>query len=345
MRGTCHVQGRARKTVESFGMVRAGDAMSATVAFCPECGARSEGGRFCESCGNPLPEQPLDLKPHTVHVAGRPSQADPPPRLDSFSKASELPPVRILPEGTAKPLAAVLVGVGIAVGIAVAISSGGSSGSAASSLPATQPDVAATASSPPPTAPLLPMGTNVTLNLSADGGYTGAGTLQLGALRHASAGLQNGALTLGAACQVDDETDAVIPFAMSVTNTSSGFSAAPGFSFSLSQSSDAELAMSAEVNYSDGPQCTTLADDDVSFAASNPMAPQDSTTPAPGFLIISNYYSPTYPSGDALSFSAADPALDFAGGGTDQTYSVQGATGASGSSDSGYSLSLLLGSG
>jgi hypothetical protein len=83
------------------------------------------------------------------------------------------------------------------------------------------------------TGPLLTMNTDVTLYLSAPGGYTGTGTFEIGSVQHASAGMQNGALTLGTSCQVNDQTDAVIPFIMSVTHTSSGFSASPGYTVTI----------------------------------------------------------------------------------------------------------------
>ncbi len=293
----------------------------------------------------------LDPRKQTLHdkiagtvVATATSTAPSPGETNSpeQSRAHTSPGGAALPSsGVNKPLAViVLAAIVIAAIIGIAISTSSSSSPVSASYPAAADvQTAETVSSTSTTAAPLPMDTNVTLNLSAPGGYTGTGTFELGAVQHASSGLQNGAITLGSACQVNNETDAVIPFMMSVTNTSPGFSASPGYSVSLAQPAGGNLSISAEVQYSEGPQCITFSEGNLGFSATDPMAPNASTTPSPGFFIVSNYYSPANPNGDHSSLSSAS--LQFTGSGRNEQYTVDSATGPGGSQSSGFTLPLV----
>jgi uncharacterized RDD family membrane protein YckC len=296
----------------------------------------------------------FDARKQTLHdkiagtvVATATSTAPSPGETNSpeQSRAHTSPGDAALPSsGVNKPLAIIaLAAIVIAAIIGIAFGTSSSSSPVSASYPtAADVQTAETVSSTSTAAAPLPMDTNVTLNLSAPGGYTGTGTFELGAVQHASSGLQNGAITLGSACQVNNETDAVIPFMMSVTNTSAGFSASPDYSVSLVNAPTENLSISAEVQYNEGPQCINMSEvseTKLGISAANPLAPNASSGPSPGFFIISNYYSPAAPSGDNSSLSSA--LLQFTGGGNNEQYTVDSATGPSDSQSSGFTLPLV----
>lgn len=56
---------------------------------------------------------------------------------------------------------------------------------------------------------------------TSTGGYTEDASLQVGAAEQFSSGITNGPDTAGSACSLDT-TDAVLPFTLSVSNTSAG---------------------------------------------------------------------------------------------------------------------------
>ena len=55
-------------------------------------------------------------------------------------------------------------------------------------------------------------------------GYTASGSLELGSVQHAAPNLRVGNVVLGAACTVNNETDAVVPWTLTITNTTASFS-------------------------------------------------------------------------------------------------------------------------
>lgn len=131
------------------------------------------------------------------------------------------------------------------------------------------------------------------LELKSTSGYTATATLRRGSLEKADY-QQNGTLRLGSSCSVNPETDAVIPFQISVTNTTPNFSASPSIEVVIDGPNDSlPTKVSAEIGYSEGPQCVnTLA-----FSPTDPLKPGASTY-ASGFFIASNYYSPAHPNGE-----------------------------------------------
>jgi hypothetical protein len=139
----------------------------------------------------------------------------------------------------------------------------------------------------------------VTLTLSKSGGYTATATLARGALTHASAGMSNGAAKLGGSCQVNPQTDAVEPFQLTLTNTTSRFAAKPDVTVSVLVTNATPVAtqLYAEVTYNNGPTCIDLMKlSPLSLGSTNQLAPGESST-SPGFLIVSGYYSPAHPGG------------------------------------------------
>jgi hypothetical protein len=63
---------------------------------------------------------------------------------------------------------------------------------------------------------------NTSFGLKTSTGYTATVTISRGPLEHAGA-LQLRGDVLGSACQVNDQTDAVVPFAMTISNTTPNF--------------------------------------------------------------------------------------------------------------------------
>lgn len=156
-----------------------------------------------------------------------------------------------------------------------------------------------------------PMPSEAELELKSQRGYTATATLRRGSLEKADH-QQNGTLRLGSSCSVNPETDAVIPFQISVTNTTPNFSASPGIEVVADGPNDSlPTKVSAEIGYSEGPQCVTFVPapyaypgdengngpDYLAFSPTDPLTPNASTY-ASGFFIASNYYSPAHPNGE-----------------------------------------------
>jgi hypothetical protein len=192
---------------------------------------------------------------------------------------------------------------------------------------ATTAPAASTVSSPPP---LLPMPLVAVLQLRSESGYTAEATLRRGYLAQA-AGQHNGALTLGTACQVNPQTDAIEPFELMVANTTTKFSASPGIEMMALAPHEASPDLRAEIDYSNGPQCITFTPEasaetggELAFSPNEPLAPEKSTS-AQGFLIAPNYYSPAHPQGDPALMRETIVAVQPQTGG--EAYSVSSATG------------------
>jgi hypothetical protein len=143
-----------------------------------------------------------------------------------------------------------------------------------------------------------------TFTATAGSGYTESGEFQVGAPEHIQTGMTNGTATLGNACSVNAQTDAVEPARLVITNTTAGFSSTIGLylHLSLTLGADAPNAFDWEGEYADGPQCDPNLDSGMSLDASATAAPSQSLT-IDGFLILNNYYSPSDPSGDPSDFN------------------------------------------
>jgi hypothetical protein len=153
-----------------------------------------------------------------------------------------------------------------------------------------------------------PLNSVAVLHLRSESGYTANAELRRGALEHA-ASQKRGSLTLGTACQVNSQTDAIVPFEITLTNTTSSYSASPGIEIvAVAPNNDLPHLM-AEPNYAEGPQCVTFVPgayhgdentngtDYLAVSAASPLAPGGSVT-TPGFFIVHGYHSPAHPNGD-----------------------------------------------
>jgi hypothetical protein len=180
-----------------------------------------------------------------------------------------------------------------------------------------------------------PMPMVAKLYLASEEGYKAKVELRRGRLTHAEADAENGALYLGSACAVDYERDAAMPFELTITNTTYGYSAQPTIHV-FARTPHGELpGVSAEIGYSSGPECFGLEPDAspayeedyggyLHGGPSTPLEPGESTS-APGYFIVSNYYSPAAPSGNPDRIREA--LLEIAPAITDEHFQVSSASG------------------
>lgn len=125
--------------------------------------------------------------------------------------------------------------------------------------------------------------------------------------------MQVAGIVLGSACSVNGETDAVIPWDLSLTNTTNGFSLSSGdVQLYLSEGNSATPASHSYISYEfragGSPTC---ADQRTFLNGGSFMAgwgidvpPQQSITLG-GYVIISNYYSPAHPNGNTSKLANA----------------------------------------
>jgi hypothetical protein len=164
----------------------------------------------------------------------------------------------------------------------------------------------------PPTTPISsPLSTSLpttafvhawTWSASAEGGYSESGELKTAALERYQGGLVNGQDSLGTGCTGND-TDAVAPFQLTLTNSTPGFSANTTIlvsglgSGSLGGGGTSEL--DAEVSLSSGPTCFGSSNGATQFDVNSASLAPNSSSIVDGFFILTNYYSPAQPTGDA----------------------------------------------
>jgi hypothetical protein len=181
----------------------------------------------------------------------------------------------------------------------------------------TSPTAVTTTSTPP-----LPMNSVATLHLRSEDGYTAEVVLRRGDLQRAN-GQQNGSLTVGTACQVNSQTDAVEPFSVTLTNTTPSYSASPSIAILADAPNSAPTGLLAEVGYEDAPQCVTFTPEAaqaageggfVAISPSSALEPHGSSTTT-GFFVVPHYYSPAHPSGDMALVQSVILALEPQGGG------------------------------
>lgn len=144
--------------------------------------------------------------------------------------------------------------------------------------------------------------------VSLDNGYTVAAEIYEGRVQRASNNLSHAGDALGSACEVSPETDAVIPFALTLVNTTRQFSYAPSLDLAAQvppgQSQvDNAFTVSGEVDYSNGAQCMGPPSEDayeyeLDGCTANETLSYGQSVTCGGFIVLSNYYSPAYPSGD-----------------------------------------------
>ena len=158
----------------------------------------------------------------------------------------------------------------------------------------------APAATPTPTQQAEPLKYVYTFTQTEAGGYTFAGELDLGPVEPFKQGLSQGQLMAGSACTINSQTDAVVPGHLSVTNTTPGFAAQAAVGLGPQGEDGYWDPISAfEVGYSNGPACDdSNQSEGLTLQSTNELEPQQSID-ADFFIVISNYYSPSYPQGDA----------------------------------------------
>jgi len=150
-------------------------------------------------------------------------------------------------------------------------------------------------------------------------GDTAILTLRRAPLGRATA-MRNGADKLGSSCVVDSATDAVVPFVITLTNTTKAFSDSPSLSLSLAPvpftpAMETE-GVEIEAAFASGVSCTQFPfgggpTPPFTVSASN-LAPGAEATLS-GFFIAKNYFSPNFPHGDAKNYSSVDFVISIFG--------------------------------
>lgn len=120
-----------------------------------------------------------------------------------------------------------------------------------------------------------------------DGGYTYSSALDIGTVHPAAAGLGVGNAISGV-CTFDTQTDALVPYRLTATNLTSGFSSKVAAHLSLQ-------GVTAEATYGDSG--ATCQESEFGVKALNPLTANQSTT-LYGFFVIPRYYTPDHPQGD-----------------------------------------------
>ena len=137
---------------------------------------------------------------------------------------------------------------------------------------------------------------------TATSGYSESVELQVGNPVQYQSGLANGQDVAGSACTLD-QTDALIPFEMTLTNTTTGFDTFVTASFSGIGSTSLPGFPGAELDveaaYSGGSQCFNSANGDSSFSTNSSvtLSPNGNSVLF-GFFVVTNFYSPNFPNGD-----------------------------------------------
>ncbi len=157
------------------------------------------------------------------------------------------------------------------------------------------------------------------------GGYTFSGSVSLGSPTHPTPGLTEGTLVAGSACDIDDQTDAVIPGVVNLTNTTSGFNTQATVTMDWSS----ESIVGIEAGYSNGPTCDGdqgSGTDEFGLQSNDALAP-NSGIETDIFIVISDYYTPDHPHGDKSLLEQADLTLVDSSTSSGNTISPDGLTG------------------
>lgn len=134
---------------------------------------------------------------------------------------------------------------------------------------------------------------STTVDFKSNQGYTEHVEFQHGQLGHALPNHQY-------ACDANPETDAVVPFRLTVTNTTSGFSTKSGMYFKTDQPTyGSSFNVEAGFDFAT-PECKPASSqtDWYGMEALSELAPRDSVS-ATGEFVIHKYYTPAMPQGDA----------------------------------------------
>lgn len=232
--------------------------------------------------------------------------------------------------------------------IAAASGCGGTSSPSSDALATSSTSSAANGASPTPAttsaASVSSLPHRYTFVLARGGGYSFAGTFSFGQPTHISqASVTNGSETFSASegCEANSQTDAAIPALVSVTNTTSSFSAS-GAAF-VAGSLESPPVIEVANYFQSGAVCRGLSGlAERQGWITEELQPGRSSTELL-MIYIKNYYSPTTPTGDQALLARCRVVI---AGGTDKSgnsWGVQSLNGpgTTGSAASGYEIVLV----
>jgi surface antigen len=181
-----------------------------------------------------------------------------------------------------------------------------------SSTPTTRPS--GPSSSTTTISPSEPLSYIASVTISNSDGYSSQATVSRGAIEHATLGLRNGAAQLDTTCPFDPQTDAVEPFHLTLTSTTSGFTTY--MSLSGNNNNAALETLGVEQSSADGMICEPSINGGTGPRGAGGFGIEASLEPgqtisADGFVIIYDFFSPAFPQGDP---SVVDSAYFLVGG-------------------------------
>ena len=138
-------------------------------------------------------------------------------------------------------------------------------------------------------------------------------------------GTRHGNIAAGRACQLDPRKDVLIPFRVTLTNSTPGFSAAPASAFYMVGYEDA-----VEIGYTSTPKCQRKTDEGTfSLFAINSRSElaTGKSIAIFGFLVAKNYYTPASPDGDRSVVRAIKLGVSTSAGTMEASYSTDSVTG------------------
>ena len=138
-----------------------------------------------------------------------------------------------------------------------------------------------------------------TLTSTEPDGTSESAVLSVGTPEHFSPSDTTGSFAAGSACNLDPQTDAVVPAQLVITNTTPG-----GFSEKIGAVLTSN-SVQWEVDYSSGAQCGSEGSGGpLAIASTDPVAP-NATVTTPLFFVLSNYYTPNQPQGNTALLATA----------------------------------------
>jgi len=164
------------------------------------------------------------------------------------------------------------------------------------------------------------------------GGYTASGLVQIGPPQsEADITTAIAGDLLGSACALNSQTDAAIPWTLTFTNTTAGFSfTSGGVQVDLLRVGygplDVPLDLSYEFDVGGQIQCANQVNggnggqDTAGWSLA--LTPQQRVILG-GFIIVPNYFSPAQPHGDTSELSKAALGIQVASAGQDATYTAR----------------------
>ena len=150
---------------------------------------------------------------------------------------------------------------------------------------------------PPPATPVDQLHWTDTTSL----GYTTQSAVTWGGIQRGSSSTKHpnqSTFVLGSACGFDPSKDAYVAGVWTVTNTTKGQSQLLSSTMTVDQSAGSLLEPELELSFSDGPSCGHASLRTFGMVVSNDEIASGKSISVPFFVILKNYYSPKFPSGD-----------------------------------------------